>query len=70
MASASCANTGLPVSIMSRALDRPMSAGRRTVPPSISGTPIVQQIKLHVKYELAQPYLASSPRPLSPKKVS
>lgn len=38
-ASASCAPMGRPVKIRSRALDRPMSRGSLTVPPSISGTP-------------------------------
>ncbi len=33
------ARTARPVRIMSRALDAPTARGRRTVPPSISGTP-------------------------------
>ena len=39
MRRASSAPTGLPVSIMSMALERPMRAGNLTVPPSIRGTP-------------------------------
>ena len=30
----------LPVSIKSNARDRPINLGKRTVPPSISGTPV------------------------------
>jgi hypothetical protein len=39
MSSASRAETGRPVRIMSSARPMPTKRGRRTVPPSISGTP-------------------------------
>ena len=39
MVAASAASTGRPVRIMSSARDIPITLGRRTVPPSISGTP-------------------------------
>ena len=47
MSSASLANTGRPVSTKSRARDRPIRAGSRTVPPSISGTPETVLHKCH-----------------------
>lgn len=39
MSSASFAVTGRPVRTKSRARDKPIKAGSRTVPPSTSGTP-------------------------------
>ena len=47
MSNASLANTGRPVSTKSRARDRPIRAGSRTVPPSINGTPETALRKCH-----------------------
>lgn len=41
---ASLAFTFLPVSMRSRALERPINAGSLTVPPSINGTPTQQKL--------------------------
>lgn len=49
--SASFASIDLPVNMSSKALDKPTQACKRTVPPSMSGTPMIIKLNIFIIFK-------------------